>query len=30
VERLRRVTRWFTSHLLQPADRTQQVAAPTA
>jgi dipeptidyl aminopeptidase/acylaminoacyl peptidase len=29
LERLRRVTGWFASHLLEHAERTRQVAAPT-
>jgi dipeptidyl aminopeptidase/acylaminoacyl peptidase len=29
LERLRRVTQWFASHLLQPAEQTDQVATPT-
>jgi dipeptidyl aminopeptidase/acylaminoacyl peptidase len=29
LERLRRVAHWFASHLLEPADQKEQVAAPT-
>ncbi|MBJ7600697.1 S9 family peptidase [Candidatus Nephthysia bennettiae] len=29
LERLNRLTHWFASHLLEPADQKEQVAAPT-